>query len=50
MTHQEIREEVRMLEQTKDQLEAFVRGYQEGLRQIQFKIDAHKKVLEREQA
>jgi len=50
MTHQEIREEIRMLEQTRDQCEAFIRGYQEGLRQVQFKIDALNEALEREQA
>lgn len=50
MTKQQIREDLEQLKQTKEQCEAFIRGYKEGLRQIQFKIDALNEMLEREQA
>jgi hypothetical protein len=46
MTYQEIKEEIRVLEQTKANCEAFIRGYQEALRQLELKIEAHKKEIE----
>jgi hypothetical protein len=46
MTHQEIKEQIRVLEQIKDECESFIRGYQDGLRQLELKIDAYKKEIE----